>query len=125
MPLVQIHDGADGIRAYVTPARSVDEAQAALRVLLALRRDGLRAPLPFAPHTGWAIHTADPALRAEAAREAWYPGDYRWGESTGDAIQLAFRGRDPLADAERMAAFIDTSLRVFAAVRGDGPEDAA
>ncbi|MBD9480584.1 exodeoxyribonuclease V subunit gamma [Pseudoxanthomonas sp. PXM02] len=125
VPLVQIHDGADGIRAYVTPARSVDEAQAALRVLLALRRDGLRAPLPFAPHTGWAVHTADPALRAEAAREAWYPGDYRWGESTGDAIQLAFRGRDPLADAEGMAAFIDTSLRVFAAVRGAGPEGAA
>jgi exodeoxyribonuclease V gamma subunit len=124
-PLVQIHDGDDGIRAHVTPARSVDEAKDALRTLLALRREGLRAPLPFAPHTGWAIHTAEPALREDAARSAWYPADYRWGESTGEAIQLAFRGRDPLADADGMAAFIDTSLRVYAAVRGADPEDAA
>ena len=125
VPLLQIHDGEDGIRAYVTPARPAEQAQDALRVLLRLRRDGLRAPLPFAPHTGWAIHTAEPGAREAAAREAWYPGDYRWGESTGDAIQLAFRGRDPLADAAGMQDFIDTSLRVYAAVVGTGAEDAA
>ena len=125
VPLLQIHDGDDGIRAYLTPARPAEQAQDALRVLLRLRRDGLRAPLLFAPHTGWAIHTAEPGAREAAAREAWYPGDYRWGESTGDAIQLAFRGRDPLADAAGMQDFIDTSLRVYAAVVGTGAEDAA
>ncbi len=125
VPLVQIHDGDDGIRAYVTPARSADEANEALRTLLSLRRDGLRAPLPFAPATGWAIHTAEPALREQTAHEAWYPGDYRWGESTGEAIQLAFRGRDPLADRDGEAAFIETSLRVYDALRGRRGEDAA
>lgn len=125
VPLVQIHEGDEGIRAYVTPARPVDEAQEALRTLLALRHDGLRAPLPFAPGTGWAIHTAEPVLREGAARDAWYPGDYRWGESTGEAIQLAFRGRDPLADAHGLAAFIDTSLRIYGALHGPRGEDAA
>jgi len=125
IPLVQIHDGDEGVRAYVTPARSIDDAKDALRTLLALRRDGLRAPLRFAPGTGWAIHAAEPAMREEAARNAWYPGDYRWGESTGEAIQLAFRGRDPLADAEGMADFIETSLRIYGALRGQRAEDAA
>ena len=125
IPLVQIYDGDEGIRVYVTPARSIEEAQDALRALLAVRRDGLRAPLPFAPNTGWAIHTAETGLRESAAREAWYPGDYRWGESTGEAIQLAFRGRDPLASDEGMADFIDTSLRVYGALHGASAEDAA
>ena len=71
---------------------------------------------------------ADPGKREEAARAKWYPGDFSWGESTGEAIQLAFRGRDPLADAEGLAAFVDTSLRIYAALRGgrtDGGEGAA
>lgn len=125
IPLVQIHDGDDGIRAYVTPARSIDDAQDALRTLLTMRRDGLRAPLPFAPNTGWAIHAAEPTLREAAARDAWYPGDYRWGESTNEAIQLAFRGRDPLADPDGMADFIANSLRIYGALRGQPAEDAA
>ena len=120
VPLVEFHDaGEAGVGPHVTPGIEAEQARDALRLLGSLRRDGLRAPLPFAPHTGWEIHGADPDKRADAARAKWYPGDFNWGESTGEAVQLAFRGRDPLADAEGMAAFVDTSLRIYAALRGD------
>lgn len=129
VPLVQFHDaGEAGVGPHVTPGIEAEQARDALRLLLSLRREGLRAPLPFAPHTGWEIHGADPGKREDAARAKWYPGDFSWGESTGEAIQLAFRGRDPLADAEGLAAFVDTSLRLYAALRGgrtDGGEGAA
>ena len=129
VPRVEFHDaGEAGIGPHITPGIDAGQARDALRLLLSLRREGLRAPLPFAPHTGWEIHAADPAKRENAARTKWYPGDYSWGESTGEALQLAFRGRDPLADAEGMAAFVDTSLRIYAALRSgrtDGGEDAA
>ncbi|MFT3670311.1 MAG: exodeoxyribonuclease V subunit gamma [Pseudoxanthomonas sp.] len=124
VPLVQFHDaGETGVGPHITPGIDAEQARDALRVLVSLRRDGLRAPLPFAPHTGWEIQGADPGKREDAARAKWYPGDFSWGESTGEAIQLAFRGRDPLADAEGMAAFVDTSLRLYAALRGGGPDD--
>lgn len=124
VPLVQFHDaGEAGVGPHITSGIEAEQARDALRVLVSLRREGLRAPLPFAPHTGWEIQGADPGKREDAARAKWYPGDFSWGESTGEAIQLAFRGRDPLGDAEGMAAFVDTSLRLYAALRGGGPDE--
>ncbi len=118
VPLVQFHDaGEAGIGPHVTPALDPEHAQAALRLLLQLRREGLQAPLPFAPYTGWEIYRADPDKRAAAAAKRWYPSDFGWGESTGEAIQLALRGRDPLADPDDFAWFVDNSLRIYTALR--------
>ena len=118
-PLVQFYDaGEAGIGPHVTAAVSADQARAALSMLLGMRRDGLRAPLLFAPYTGWEIYNAASVEKRDAAARAkWYPSDFGWGESTGAAIQLALRGRDPLADPDSFAEFVDNSLRIYSAVR--------
>ncbi|MEZ0471346.1 exodeoxyribonuclease V subunit gamma [Luteimonas salinilitoris] len=118
LPLVQFHDGGDaGAGPHALPAPSPDEAMAALRVLLQLRDDGLRAPLLFGPYTGWAIWNAEPDRRERAARDAWHGSDRSWGEANGDSYRLALRGRDPFADAADFERLVHNSLRVFAAVR--------
>ncbi|MCD9029027.1 exodeoxyribonuclease V subunit gamma [Luteimonas sp. BDR2-5] len=118
LPLVQFHDTETGIGPHVQPAIEPAQARAALRLLLALRRAGLAAPLLFAPRTGWAIHTADPEKRHAAAQAAWYPNAFSgWGESLLEPVQLALRGRDPLADPVAFARFVDNSLRIFTALQ--------
>lgn len=121
LPLVQFHDTETGPGPHLLPALDPAQARDALRVLLALRAEGLQAPLLFAPRTGWAIHTSAPEKRDAAARASWYPNDFTgWGESLLTSVQMAFRGRDPLANPADHDAFVRNSLRVFAAVcRGD------
>jgi len=117
-PLLQFIDGGDGgFGPHALPALPAAQARDALKALLQLRSQGLRAPLPFAPYTGWAIYTADPDKREKAAREKWHGSDRSWGERDGEALQLALRGADPFADAATANSFIHNSLLVFTALR--------
>ncbi|TDK23761.1 exodeoxyribonuclease V subunit gamma [Luteimonas aestuarii] len=132
LPLVQFHDAGDGIGPHIAPALAADDALAALRSLLQLRRTGLRAPLLYGPRTGWVLWNApdDDDRRRNAAYTAWHGSDHAWGEATSDAMQLALRGRDPFASDTAYAELLDTCQRVFAAVcmgvaGGDVPGDAA
>lgn len=116
-PLVQFHaTEQDGIGPHITPPPPPEQACAALRLLLALYQQGLQAPLLFAPSTGWEIYTAAPDKRQAAAAKRWYPSDFGWGERTGEAIALALRGRDPLADPEDFSRFVDNSLAIYTAL---------
>jgi len=97
---------------------SADRAKAALRHLLQLREHGLRAPLLFAPHTGWAIYCAENETKARtAASAAWYGSDYGgFAESNTDSIQLLLRGRDVLANPHDYAEFARTSRAIYSAL---------
>ncbi|KLI99243.1 exodeoxyribonuclease V subunit gamma [Luteimonas sp. FCS-9] len=122
LPLVQVFDAGEGgigpfVRAPLPPA----QARAALQRLLDLRREGLQAPLPFGPYSGWDYFSADDPERAlQAATARWRGGERQWGEGTGEAYRLALRGRDPFADPTLLQRFAQTSFAVFSAVeRGD------
>ncbi|MBN8798655.1 MAG: exodeoxyribonuclease V subunit gamma, partial [Stenotrophomonas nitritireducens] len=118
LPLLQFIDAGDGgFGPHVLPPPSAEQARSALKALLQLRWQGLQAPLPFAPYTGWAIYNADPDKREKAAREKWYGSERSWGERDGEALQLALRGADPFADAATTNRFIHNSLSIFTALR--------
>ena len=130
LPLVRFHAADSGVGPHVAPALDADIARDALRALLRLRRDGLRAPLLYGPRTGWALWNApeDEDKRRTAAYTAWHGNDHAWGEATGEAMRLALRGRDPFADDGAYAELVDTSARVFAALcmgMADADADAA
>ena len=92
------------------------QARAALAQLLALYRDGLRAPLPFAPYSSWKYHQAardddfDKAIKDAAAQ--WQAG-VGWGESVDLPWRLVTRGRDPFDDPATFATFASTSHRLY------------
>ncbi len=120
LPLVQFHDTADaGPGPHVIDALDQDVARAALAELLAIREAGLRAPLPFAPYTGWEIwNAADPAKRRAAAWKRWHgDGNGGFAEGAGEAIRLALRGRDPFADDAAYARMEALSLRIYDLLR--------
>ncbi|MBD9370369.1 exodeoxyribonuclease V subunit gamma [Xanthomonas sp. XNM01] len=119
IPLVQFHDGGDaGIGPFVREPLDPALARAALQRLLQLRGEGLAAPLPFGPYSGWEyFSTDDPDKAVKAATARWRGGDRQWGEGTGDAYRLALRGRDPFADPALLRQFADISYTVFAAVQ--------
>jgi len=97
---------------------SADHAKAALGCLLQLREHGLRAPLLFAPRTGWAIYCAENATKARTAAFAtWYGSDYGGvAESNTDSIRLLFRSRDVLANPHDHAEFARTSRAIYSAL---------
>ncbi|MCD9032207.1 exodeoxyribonuclease V subunit gamma [Luteimonas sp. Y-2-2-4F] len=117
-PLVEFHDGGAAgpgphPRAPLPPAQARD----ALQRLLALRADGLRAPLPFAPYSAWALFQAPtPERGLQDAAKVWHGSERQWSEGQGEALRLALRGRDPFADAEGRRAFAETALQVYALV---------
>lgn len=120
VPLVQIHDTPDaGPGPFVTAALQPQHARAALRQLLAIRAEGLRAPLPFAPYTGWDIWCAENAEKGRAAAYKRWHGDGNGGfaEGEGAAIRLALRGRDPFADEAAYARMEALSLRIYDLLR--------
>jgi exodeoxyribonuclease V gamma subunit len=118
LPLLQFIDAGDGgFGPHVLPPPSAEQARSALKALLQLRWQGLQAPLPFAPYTGWAIYNADPDAREKTAREKWHGSERSWGERDGEALQLALRGADPFADPATTNRFIHNSLLVFTALR--------
>ena len=88
-----------------------------LRMLVGLQDLGLRQPLPFAPYSGWEFFKAgDMQKGLEAAAKKWHGGQFSWGESTGETLRLALRGRDPFADEATQVAFVDLSMRIYSAV---------
>ena len=120
LPLVQIHDTPDaGPGPFVTAALPPEQARAALRQLLAIRAEGLHAPLPFAPYTGWEIWSAENADKGRAAAYKRWHGDGNGGfaEGEGAAIRLALRGRDPFADDAAYARMEAVSLRIYDLLR--------
>jgi len=96
---------------------AADLAKTALGHLLKLREYGLRAPLLFAPYTGWAMYCADDENKARtAAYAAWYGSQQDgFAESKMDSIQLLFRGRDIMQDAGDYAGFSHNSRAIYSA----------
>lgn len=128
LPLVQIHDTpAAGPGPFVADALAPEQARAALRALLAIRAEGLRAPLPFAPYTGWEIWNAEaPEKRRAAAFKRWHgDGNGGFAEGEGEAIRLALRGRDPFADDAAYARMEALSLRIYGLLRSGSARPAA
>lgn len=117
LPLVQFHDG-DGPGPHVIGAPDAAQARNALRQLLALYASGQHAPLPFAPYTGWDIWSAEPGKRRAAGWKRWHgDGNGGWAEGDGEAIRLAWRGRDPFASDVDYSALERTSLHIYDLVR--------
>lgn len=117
LPLVQFHDeGEQGVGPHVLPALPVPQAIAALRALLQLRHRGLQAPLPFGPYTGWAVYTASEEKQRTEGAKRWHGSERSWGESHGEALQLALRGVDPFADDRAYAELLQITQTVFGAV---------
>ncbi len=117
-PLLQFFDdGAGNHGPHALPALPAGQAKNALKALLHLRFQGLQAPLPFAPYTGWAIYNAEADKREKAGRDKWNGSERSWGERNGEALQLALRGADPFASAATTNRFIHNSLLIFTALR--------
>lgn len=122
IPFFDFHDDKErGVGPHPREPLSRDAAMAALRALLALRVEGLRRPLPFAPYSAWELFTADSTeqgLRNAAAR--WRGSERSWAEGEGDALRLALRGRDPFADADALQDLVDCTFAIYGAVtRGE------
>ena len=114
LPFVEFHASETGVgphlRAPIARATAVD----ALRSLLALRREGLQQPLPFAPYSAWELFAQadlEPGLRKAAAR--WRGSERSWAEGEGEALRLALRGRDPFSDAASLREFVRLSLAIY------------
>ncbi len=118
LPMFEFHENEDGDlgphqRRPIEPAQAAD----ALRVLLALRTNGLRQPLAFAARSGWKYYSAKTAERGiQEARKQWQGGPRQWGEGSEAAFELALRARDPFSDREALRAFLRNTIAVFAAV---------
>jgi exodeoxyribonuclease V gamma subunit len=113
LPFVEFHETKDaGIGPHPRGALTPEAATDALRALLALRREGLRQPLPFAPYSAWELFAEENAERGlrKAAGKWRGSGNGGWAEGAGEALRLALRGRDPFTD--------DASLRDFARIAG-------
>lgn len=117
-PMVQFHDGGElGVGPHVRRRLPAAEARAVLAQLMTLRAHGLRAPLVFAPYSGWALYSA-PTLEKglEAAAKTWRGSERSWSEGGGDALRLALRGRDPFSDEATRVAFVDQTMAIYLAV---------
>ncbi len=123
LPFVEfLDDEVLGIGPHVRPPLARETALEALRALLALRSEGLRRPLPFAPYSGWALFADDDRARGmrEAAKK-WRGGERSWAEGDSDALRLALRGRDPFADGDAMQEFARITGIVFGATTTGEP----
>jgi exodeoxyribonuclease V gamma subunit len=122
-PFVEIRDDEErGVEARPREPISRDAAIEALRALLALRREGLQRPLPFAPYSGWALFQKRENVTSglKGALEQWRGHDRGWAEGDSDALRLALRGRDPFADGASLREFARIAGLVFGAVtRGE------
>ncbi len=121
LPFFDFHEAdARGVGPHPREPLSPAEACDALRRLLALRAQGLREPLPYAPYSAWCYASADNADKAvEAARRQWHGagGGGGFAEGQGDALRQVLRGRDPFADEALLVRFADAAMTVFLAVR--------
>jgi exodeoxyribonuclease V gamma subunit len=122
-PFMEFHDnGSGGLGPHPRPALPQADAIAALRRLLALHRDGLRQPLPFAPYSSWKLFnakTTDNGVR-DAANQ--WRGNFRgWAEGQSEALRLALRGRDPFANLEALREFARIAGVVFGTLNTGTP----
>lgn len=118
LPLVQfaLHDG----RASLIERAAIDPTQArtALAMLLALRGAGLREPLPFGAHAGWAWYDGQDEAAWQKARKRWQDTQ-AWAEGDTPAVRLTLRGCDPFLHESQGDRFRALSRRIFdAVVRG-------
>ena len=118
LPLVEFHaDEQLGAGPHLREPLDPAQARALLQALLALRARGLRAPLPFAPYSGWELFRADSLRKGlEAAAKKWHGSDFSWAEGSSEALRLALRGRDPFADEATRVAFVDLAMGIYLAV---------
>ncbi|WP_345294004.1 exodeoxyribonuclease V subunit gamma [Luteimonas vadosa] len=125
VPFVEFHEHEeDGVGAYPRRVLPREAAIESLRQLLALRSEGLRRPLPFAPYSAWELHRAATTERGlEAAAKKWRGSGYGkgWAEGDADALRLALRGRDPFADADTQREFARLTGIVFGATTLGSP----
>ena len=122
LPFVEFHeDPDDGVGPHLRPPLSRESAIDALHALVALRRDGLRRPLPFAPYSGWDLFTAaTPERGIQAAANRWRGSQRSWAEGDSEALRLTLRGRDPFADAAALQEFADIAFVIYGALtRGE------
>jgi exodeoxyribonuclease V gamma subunit len=116
-PFVEFHDSGAGIGPHLREPIGASRARAALARLLALREEGMRRPLPFAPHSAWELVTAaDPVRGVRAAAARWRGSARSWAEGDDEALRLALRGRDPFADAATLHEFADLARAIHGAV---------
>ena len=89
--------------------------------MVALRRDGLRRPLPFAPYSAWELfNAATPERGVQQAANRWRGSQRSWAEGDSEALRLALRGRDPFADAAALEEFAELAFVIYGAVtRGE------
>ena len=118
LPVVEFFDGGrNGPGPFKRPELSAGDARAALRELLALRAQGLRQPLPYAPYSSWAFWNArTPDAGVKAARKQWHGIGGGFAEGQGDALRQALRGCDPFADPDSLQRFADVAMLVFRAL---------
>jgi exodeoxyribonuclease V gamma subunit len=124
MPFVEFHETESrGIGPHIREAISREQAVDALRGLLALRREGLRRPLPFAPYSAWELfgQRDDVTRGMQQAAKKWRGSERSWAEGEGEALRLALRGRDPFADAAAAGEFARIAGIVFGAVTKGEP----
>ena len=116
-PFEEFHQDEDrGVgphrREWLSPQAAIE----GLRTLLALREQGLCAPLPLAPYSSWALFEKreEPAKALAAAVGKWRGnGHGGWAEGQGEALRVALRGRDPFAGREAMREFARLAGIVF------------
>jgi exodeoxyribonuclease V gamma subunit len=115
VPLVQFiaRDGRAELieRAPVPPM----QARAMLSDLIALRDDGLLAPLPFGAYAGWLLYEGGDEKGWKAAHGKWF-AERGFAEGLQPAVRLALRGRDPFVDEAAGRQFRALARRVFDAV---------
>ncbi len=117
-PLVQFHLDEQGhVGPHTRSPLEPELARTLLERLLGLRASGLRAPLAFAPYSGWALFNAPtPERGLQLAADTWRGSDHGWGEGQGEALRLALRGRDPFTDEATGIAFVEQALTIYNAV---------
>lgn len=116
LPLARFHDAGEegGLGPHLAAPLPVEQARTLLRRLLALRAQGLREPLPFAPYSAWALYQSeslDKGLRAAEAK--WRGNGIGFAERQNPALELALRGRDLFRDRAICQRFADLAFLVY------------
>lgn len=124
LPFFEFHDDKEHgagphPRPYVKKAQAIE----ALRALLALRKEGLQQPLPFAPYSGWLLyHQRDDIKKGlSAAAKKWRGNEWSFAEGKNEALQLALRGLDIFSDVAITSEFARVSGVIFGAVKDAKP----
>jgi len=117
-PYQRFFEADDGLGPHPMDAQPLPptEARGALAELLSMYRQGLQAPLAFAPYSSWKYYRAaregdlDKAIRNAAGQ---WQANMGWSESAEPAFRLVNRGRDPFATLPDFIAFAQTSHRLY------------